>query len=40
VQPIVLFGSLPYIQMYGKVHLSTSVVVAYTNNGNLRDAYR
>jgi hypothetical protein len=40
VQPFVLFESLPYIWMYGKVCLSASVVVAYTNDGYLRDAYR
>ena len=40
VQPFVLFESLPYIWMYGKVCLSASVVVVYTNDGYLRDAYR
>jgi hypothetical protein len=40
VQPFVLLGVCRTFWMYSKVCLGASVVVAYTNDGYLRNAYR
>ena len=40
VQPFALLGVCRTFWMYGKVCLGPSVVVAYTNDGYFRDAYR